>query len=80
MSVGMRVGVGVRVMGAGTTVAGGLFIPSLLTGAAGGRLIGQLLNQGLPNHVVNAGIYSFIGMRWPAAPSPPPSPDPPSSP
>ncbi len=45
----------------GTTVAGGLFIPSLLTGAAGGRLVGQLLNQAMPNHVVNAGVYSFIG-------------------
>ncbi len=47
---------------AGTTISGGLLIPSLLTGAAGGRLVGQLLNQAMPNHVVNAGVYSFIGM------------------
>jgi hypothetical protein len=46
----------------GITVAGGVFIPSLLTGAAMGRILGQLLNSGpLDGHVVDAGVYAFVG-------------------
>jgi H+/Cl- antiporter ClcA len=48
----------------GITVAGGVFIPSLLTGAAMGRIFGQLLNAGpLEGHVVDAGVYAFLGTR-----------------
>ena len=43
-------------------MAGGVFIPSLLTGAAMGRVFGQWLNaSSISNHVVDAGVYSFIG-------------------
>ena len=47
-------------------MAGGVFIPSLLTGAAMGRVFGQWLNaSSISNHVVDAGVYSFIGPLTP---------------
>ena len=45
----------------GSAVPSGLFVPSLLTGSALGRYVGQLLTAWFPNHVVDPGTYSLIG-------------------
>lgn len=45
---------------AGISVASGLFIPSLLSGSALGRFIGELLKLGGYN--VDAGTFALIGM------------------
>lgn len=45
----------------GAAIPSGLFIPSLLSGSAFGRLVGDLLNLAFPHHVVDPGTYSLIG-------------------
>lgn len=45
----------------GLSVASGLFMPSLLTGAAYGRLVGVLLHYVTPMSVSEPGIYALIG-------------------
>ncbi|KAA0157273.1 hypothetical protein FNF29_00625 [Cafeteria roenbergensis] len=45
----------------GVAVPSGLFVPSLLTGAAMGRAVGELINLVLGAGSVDAGTYSLIG-------------------
>jgi CBS domain-containing protein len=45
----------------GTSVAAGLFYPSMVAGAALGRILGQLLQMTFSNSVVDPGTYAFIG-------------------
>lgn len=46
---------------AGTSIAAGLFYPSMVAGAALGRILGQLLQMAFTNKVVDPGTYAFIG-------------------
>ena len=46
---------------AGASVPSGLFIPSLLSGSAFGRIVGDMLNHAFPGHFVDPGTYSLIG-------------------
>lgn len=46
---------------AGLLVPGGLFVPTLLSGAAFGRLIGHWLNVAFPGYVADSGTYALIG-------------------
>jgi len=45
----------------GSSVPSGLFIPSLLSGSAFGRIVGDMLNLAFPGRFVNAGTYALIG-------------------
>lgn len=45
----------------GTFCPAGLFVPTLLSGAAFGRMIGHILNVASPNSVSDSGIYALIG-------------------
>jgi chloride channel 7 len=45
----------------GLMVPAGLFVPTLLAGAAYGRLIGHWMNLTFPGHVADAGTYALIG-------------------
>lgn len=45
----------------GLFVPAGLFVPSLISGAAIGRLIGELLRQGLDIDYIDPGMYALIG-------------------
>jgi H+/Cl- antiporter ClcA len=45
----------------GTAVPSGLFVPTLLSGAAFGRLIGHLLHQFNQGTFADAGTYSLVG-------------------
>jgi chloride channel 7 len=45
----------------GTLAPGGLFVPTMLSGAAMGRLIGHWLNLWFSGHVADAGTYALIG-------------------
>lgn len=45
----------------GTSIAAGLFYPSMVAGAALGRILGQLLQMTFSNSVVDPGTYAFIG-------------------
>lgn len=45
----------------GISVASGLFIPSLLTGSAFGRIVGEVINLIAGDKLVDAGTYSLIG-------------------
>lgn len=47
----------------GVAVPSGLFVPSLVAGAAFGKLVGILLNLAMPNAVVGSGTYALIGMK-----------------
>lgn len=46
---------------AGTLVPAGLFVPTLLAGAAYGRMVGHILNCAFPGYVTDAGTYALIG-------------------
>ena len=46
---------------AGSMCPAGLFVPTLLSGAAYGRLIGHWMNLLFPGHVGDAGTYALIG-------------------
>jgi CBS domain-containing protein len=49
-------------LGGGTSIPAGLFIPTLLSGSALGRLVGEVANRVLPNGMaVDAGTYALIG-------------------
>ena len=39
----------------------GLFVPTLLAGAAFGRLIGHWMNLAFPGYVADSGTYALIG-------------------
>lgn len=45
----------------GVFAPSGLFIPTLLSGAAFGRLVGHILNCAFPGYVTDAGSYALIG-------------------
>ncbi|XP_077991009.1 H(+)/Cl(-) exchange transporter 7-like [Glandiceps talaboti] len=45
----------------GLSVPSGIFIPSLLTGAAWGRLVGMLVNHSVPTRNFDIGKYALIG-------------------
>jgi chloride channel 7 len=45
----------------GCMIPGGLFVPTLLSGAAFGRLIGHWLNLIAPGYVADSGTYALIG-------------------
>lgn len=45
----------------GVLAPAGLFVPTLLSGAALGRLIGHWLNTAFPGHVADSGTYALIG-------------------
>jgi chloride channel 7 len=45
----------------GTAVPSGLFVPSLLSGAALGRLTGMMINSTMGNGTVDPGTYALIG-------------------
>ena len=45
----------------GASVPSGLFIPSLLSGSAFGRIVGDMLNHAFPGRFVDPGTYSLIG-------------------
>jgi chloride channel 7 len=45
----------------GTFCPAGLFVPTLLSGAAFGRLVGHILNRAFPGAVSSSGTYSLIG-------------------
>lgn len=46
---------------AGVFAPVGLFVPSLLSGAGFGRIIGHLLNKTFPGEVADSGTYALIG-------------------
>lgn len=49
-------------LGGGTSIPAGLFIPTLLSGSALGRLVGEVANRVLPSGMaVDAGTYALIG-------------------
>jgi chloride channel 7 len=45
----------------GTLCPAGLFVPTLLAGAAFGRIVGHILNSAAPGYVTDAGSYALIG-------------------
>ena len=45
----------------GVLAPAGLFVPTLLSGAAFGRLIGHWLNVAFPGYVADSGTYALIG-------------------
>lgn len=45
----------------GCMVPAGLFVPTLLAGAAYGRIIGSILNRAFPGHIASPGTYALIG-------------------
>lgn len=45
----------------GVMAPAGLFVPTLLAGAAFGRLIGHWMNITFPGHVADSGTYALIG-------------------
>ena len=45
----------------GVMAPAGLFVPTLLSGAAMGRLIGHWLNSAFPGYVADSGTYALIG-------------------
>ena len=45
----------------GVMAPAGLFVPTLLSGAAFGRIIGHLLNTAFPGYVADSGTYALIG-------------------
>ena len=45
----------------GVMAPAGLFVPTLLSGAAFGRLIGHWMNCAFPGHVADSGTYALIG-------------------
>eukprot|EP00981_Chlorochromonas_danica_P015383 scaffold11846_cov149-Ochromonas_danica.AAC.14 len=45
----------------GVMAPAGLFVPTLLSGAAYGRLIGHWMNLLFPGHVADSGTYALIG-------------------
>ena len=46
---------------AGSAVASGLFYPSMVAGAALGRIFGQVAQSLFGSYVVDSGTYAFIG-------------------
>ena len=48
-------------MTSGTFCPAGLFVPTLFSGAAYGRILGHLLNSGAPGSVASSGTYALIG-------------------
>ena len=46
---------------AGALCPAGLFVPTLLAGAAFGRLVGHMLNSAAPGSVTDSGTYALIG-------------------
>jgi chloride channel 7 len=48
-------------MTSGIMAPAGLFVPTLLSGAAFGRLIGHWMNVAFPGHVADSGTYALIG-------------------
>jgi chloride channel 7 len=46
---------------AGTLCPAGLFVPTLLAGAAFGRTVGHILNCAAPGYVTDSGTYALIG-------------------
>lgn len=46
---------------AGLDVPLGLFVPSILMGAAYGRFFGHALNKSFPGYVADSGTYAFMG-------------------
>jgi chloride channel 7 len=51
----------IAAMSSGVMVPAGLFVPTLLAGAAFGRLIGHWMNVSFPGHVADSGTYALIG-------------------
>ncbi len=47
----------------GVLCPAGLFVPTLLSGAALGRLFGHWLNMAFPGKVADSGTYALIG-EW----------------
>lgn len=45
----------------GSMCPAGLFVPTLLAGAAYGRIIGHILNCAMPGYVTDSGSYALIG-------------------
>ena len=45
----------------GTFAPAGLFVPTLLAGAAFGRIVGHILNVAFPYYVADSGTYALIG-------------------
>jgi chloride channel 7 len=45
----------------GVMAPAGLFVPTLLSGAAFGRIIGHLLNSAFPGYVADSGTYALVG-------------------
>ena len=45
----------------GVLAPAGLFVPTLLAGAAFGRLIGHWMNVAFPGYVADSGTYALIG-------------------
>ena len=45
----------------GTFAPAGLFVPTLLSGAAFGRIVGHILNAAFPYYVADSGTYALIG-------------------
>jgi H+/Cl- antiporter ClcA len=45
----------------GVMAPAGLFVPTLLSGAAFGRIIGHWLNSAFPGHFADSGTYALIG-------------------
>ena len=45
----------------GVMAPAGLFVPTLVSGAAFGRIIGHLLNCAFPGYVADSGTYALIG-------------------
>ena len=46
---------------AGLFITAGLFVPTLMAGAAYGRLVGHILNSCFAGFVADSGSYSLIG-------------------
>ena len=49
------------VINTGSSMPGGLFVPSLLAGCALGRLCGTALQLALPSYNIDAGVFALIG-------------------
>jgi CBS domain-containing protein len=45
----------------GTFAPAGLFVPTLLSGATFGRIVGHILNAAFPYYVADSGTYALIG-------------------
>lgn len=45
----------------GVFAPAGLFVPTLLAGAAYGRIVGHFMNTNFPGYVADSGTYALIG-------------------